>query len=175
MISFSTSMAVSSCLARLEKVLDLQVQSRGCLEVVLGQGESLQPLLLNILALQEAYLVGSLKQEVLLYSKQYIKEVVLYIFIGGHKLNFNLVVEGQEYPDPRSRWIYMSGFGFIFFGFFPFMSQFRHLFFIVILLKCSSIFSRFPEEKSFVVYSLFLGCLSCLTLDVGVFLSRFNF
>ena len=69
----------------------------------------------------------------------------------------------------------MSGFGFIFFCFFPFMSQFRHLFFIVILLKCSSIFSRFPEEKSFVVYSLFLGCLSCLTLDVGVFLSRFNF
>ena len=69
----------------------------------------------------------------------------------------------------------MSGFGFIFFCFFPFMSQFRHLFFVVILLKCSSIFSRFPEEKSFVVYSLFLGCLSCLTLDVGVFLSRFNF
>ena len=69
----------------------------------------------------------------------------------------------------------MSGYGFIFFCFFLLMSQFSHLVFVVILLKCRSIFSRFPEEKSFVVYSLFLGCLSCLTLDVGVFLSRFNF
>ena len=84
-------------------------------------------------------------------------------------------MKSKEDPDQRSRWFYKSGYGFIFFFVFLQMSQFSHLVFDVVLHMCRSIFSRFPEEKSFVVYSLFLGCLSCLTLDVGVFLSRFNF
>ena len=64
---------------------------------------------------------------------------------------------------------------FIFLFFFLLMSQFSHLVFIVVIHKCRSFLSGFSVEKSFVVYLLFLGCLSCFTLDVGVFLSRFKF